>query len=284
MKHYRNYFWNGANMRLSEDFYALFGFLAKSVVVETAGAVGRAGKSAAKSIKQWKNYRPPRYRLLSCPTPAEVMEQWHKVRGQRNPLEALKFGAMLLNITQYVDASPIYNAHGRVVARNPGVKGWLKEHCEEINYVTAMGYRKFAEKVTQVIQLPEYMPLEWVLPGTESLDKTRNLNPENQRFFKIKAREMLGFIATCRQRLGALLADARSVNQVYGRIDLLTGSRRQRVSAYRKLPATSENLNFILSQTLEMAQELDNLANANVKEELLRQLQELNIRLQNLTA
>lgn len=258
--------------------------LAELIAVETAGAVGRAGKTAAQKFRRWKNYRPPRRRLLSCPTPAEVMAQWHKVRGQRNPLEALKFGAMLLNVTQYVDASPIYNSYGRVVARHPGVKGWLKDNCEEITYVTAMGYRKFAEVVTQVIQLPEYLPLEWVLPGTEALDKTRNLNPENQRFFKTKAREMLRLIAVCRERLVALLADVSSINQVYGRIDLLTGSRRQRVSAYKKLPATAENLNFMLSQTLEMAQELSNLENAELKDHLLRQLQELSSRLQNLTA
>ncbi len=258
--------------------------LAKLVAVETAGAVGNAGKAAARSFRQWKNYRPPRYRLLFCPTPAEVMTQWNQVKGQRNPLEALKFGAMLLNITQYVDASPIYNSYGRIVARNPGVKGWLRENCGGITYVTAMSYRKFAEIVAKAIQLPEYLPLEWVLPGTEALDETRNLNPENQRFFKLKAREMLSLIAVCRERLEKLFEDARSINQVYGRIDVLTGSRRQRVTAQKKLTATPENLSVVLTQALEMVQMLSSLENVEYKRELLRQLRDFGEKLQNLTA
>jgi len=273
-----------SNWALSVELYKLFGYMATGIAVEAAGAVGSVGKAAAQSFKQWKNYRPPRYHLLPCPTPKEVLTQWHKVRGQRSPLEALKFGAMLLNITQYVDASPIYNSHGRIVARNPGVKGWLREHCEEISYVTAMSYRKFAEIVAQVIQLPEYLPLEWALPGTEALDKTRDLNPEKQRFFKLKEREMLSQIATCRQRLAKLFEDARSVNEVYGRIDLLTGSQRQRVSDRKKPAATPENLSFMFSQILEVAQELTAQGNEKFKEELAKQLQDFGEQLQNLSA
>jgi len=273
-----------SNWALSVELYKLFGYMAKSLAVETAGTIGEAGKAAARSFKQWKNYRPPRYHLLPCPTPKEVLAQWHKVRGQRNPLETLKFGAMLLNITQYVDASPIYSSHGRIVARNPGVKGWLRDHCEEINYVTAMSYRKFAEIVAEVIQLPEYLPLEWVLPGTEAFDKTRDFNPEKQRFFKLKEREMLSQIETCRQRLEKLFEDARSVNEVYGRIDLLTGSQRQRVSVIKKPAATPENLSFMFTQMLEMAQELNNQGNKQSKEELAKQLQDFGEQLQNISA
>ncbi len=283
MKHYYSRRMS-SNWALSVDLYNLFGYMAKSIAVETAEAVGNAGKAAARSFRHWQNYRPPRYHLLPCPTPKEVLAQWHKVRGQRNPREALKFGAMLLNITQYVDASPIYNSHGRIVARNPGVKGWLRHHCEEINYVTAMSYRKFAEIVAQVIQLPEYLPLEWVLPGTEALDKTRDLNPEKQRFFKLKEREMLDRIATCRQRLAKLFEDARSVNEIYGRIDHLTGSQRQRVSVAKKPAATPENLSLMFTQMLEIAQELSNQGNKELKAELAKQLQDFGERLQNISA
>ena len=70
--------------------------------------------------------------------------------------------------------------------RNPGLKGWLRENCREINYVTTMSYRKLAQTTCQAIGLPEFLPLEWVMPGTGAEDATRELDPEHKAGMKLK--------------------------------------------------------------------------------------------------
>ena len=67
-----------------------------------AGAVAAKGVDvAAKAVRNWRNYLPPRWRLLACPKPEEVSAQWQSTRGRRDPLMALRFGALLLNVSQY---------------------------------------------------------------------------------------------------------------------------------------------------------------------------------------
>ncbi len=46
--------------------------------------------------------------------------------------------------------------------------------------MTAMSYRKLAEITCKVIRLPEFIPLDWVMLGTESMDEQRELNPDNK--------------------------------------------------------------------------------------------------------
>ena len=119
--------------------------LMAELAVESVKLAARGVKAAAKAAKKWNNYRPPRYALLKCPEPKDVLAQWRTIRRRRNALEALRFGALLLNVSQHVDCSPIYGRGKHIVARNPGLKGWLRCHCPEVTYVTAMSYRKLAE-------------------------------------------------------------------------------------------------------------------------------------------
>ncbi|MDD4061270.1 MAG: hypothetical protein PHW08_11320, partial [Kiritimatiellae bacterium] len=132
-----------------------FAIAALPAVAVTA-ATGVAAAAVAKAVRTWRNFRPPRWKLLKCPNPEAVCAQWARMRPGRDPLEALRFGAMLLNVSQYVDCSPIYGRGKHIVARNPGLKGWLRENCPEINYVTAMSYRKLAQTTCQAIGLPEF--------------------------------------------------------------------------------------------------------------------------------
>ena len=202
--------------------------LGAELAVIAAKAAVKGVKAAAKTVRQWNNYRPARYKLLACPKAHTVLEQWRNMKRGRDPLEALRFGAMLLNVSQYVDCSPIYGRGKHIVARNPGLKGWLREHGSEINYVTAMSYRKLAEVTCKAIRLPEFMPLEWVLPGTEGLDERRELNPDNELSVKMKRREMLRQIRSCRDELRKLLAGASNVNQLFAKLDAITHEHRYR--------------------------------------------------------
>ena len=198
-------------------------------VLMAAAAVDGAAAAVAKAVRTWRNYRPPRWKLLQCPKPEAVAAQWEKLRARRDPLEALRFGAMLLNVSQYVDCSPIYGRGKHIVARNPGLKGWLRENRPDISYVTAMSSRKLAQTTCRAIGLPEFLPLEWVMPGTEAEDATRELNPEQKVGMKLKRKEFLRQIQACREKLTRLLEGAGNVNRLNAVLDVATQGHRHRV-------------------------------------------------------
>ena len=198
-------------------------------VLAAAAAVDVAAGAVAKAVRTWRNYRPPRWKLLKCPKPEAVEAQWELLRAHRDLIEALRFGGMLLNISQYVDCSAIYGRGKHIVVRNPGLKGWLRENCREINYVTAMSYRKLAQTTCQAIGLPEFLPLEWVMPGTEAQDATREINPEHKAGMKLKRKEFLRQIQTCREKLTRLLEGAGNVNRLNAVLDVATQGHRHRV-------------------------------------------------------
>jgi hypothetical protein len=91
-----------------------------------------------------------------------------------------------------------------------------------------MSYRKLAEVACKAIRLPEFMPLEWVLPGTEGMDETRELNPDSKLSVKLKRREFLRQIRTCRDELRKLLEGASNVNQLFAKLDAITHEHRHR--------------------------------------------------------
>ena len=195
---------------------------------ETGAMAVDGVKAAAKAVKKWRNYRPPRWKLLACPDAEAVNRQWAGMKKRRGPLEALKFGAMLLNVSQYVDCSPIYGRGRHIVARNPGLKGWLGENCPGMNYITAMSYRKLAEVTCRAIGLPESIPLEWVLPGAEGLDAARDLNPDRKPGMQPGRRRLMEKMKECRMRLAKLLEGAKNVNQFNAALDAVTSGRRYR--------------------------------------------------------
>lgn len=204
--------------------------LGADLAVISVKAAVKGVKAVAKEVRKWNNYRPARYRLIACPKANAVLKQWSNLKKERSILGALRFGAMLLNVSQYVDCSPIYGRGKHIVARNPGLKGWLRENGSEINYVTAMSYRKLAEVTCKAVRLPEFMPLEWVMPGTEGMDETRELNPDKKLSIKLKRRELLRQIRECRDALRSLLEGASNVNQLFAKLDAITHEHRHRAT------------------------------------------------------
>ena len=80
--------------------------------------------------------------------------------------EAVKFGAMLMELETIVGKS-----HGGPNGGGDGIKGWLAEHCPEINYNTAKVYKNLAAKSATLIG---GMGLQVVaaLQGGEKVTKT----------------------------------------------------------------------------------------------------------------
>lgn len=218
-----------------EIFTAVAGLAAIPAVLAGGVAINGAVE-AVKAVRKWHNYRPPREKMLVCPSPEDVSAAWTASRRCHNPLAALRLGALLLNVSQYVDASPIYGRGKHIVARNPGLKGWLRENCHEITYVTAMSCRKLAEVACQAIGLPEFIPLEWVMPGTEDQDNSRDFNPENKLAMKLRRAECLRQIKQCREKLSALLNGVDNVNRLHAALDAAVGGHRHRI--VRKITET----------------------------------------------
>ncbi len=262
--------------------------LGVDLAVISAKAAVKGVKAVAKAAKKWNNYRPARTKLLSCPEPDAVMTQWSKIQRGRNALESLRFGAMLLNVSQYVDCSPIYGPGKHIVARNPGLKGWLRSSCPGITYVTAMSYRKLAEITCKAIHLPEFLPLDWVLPGTEAMDETRQLNPEDKLSIKLKRREFLRQIRQCRDDLRKLLEGVSNVNQLFAKLDTLTHEHRHRLPV-KITDSPSGNvaghvLGRYLQSALQVVQSTPESISLENKQVLLRLLTDLQEQIQTHSA
>ena len=243
---------------------------------------------ATRAIKKWNNYRPARYKLLDCPKSEAVLAQWNLIQHRRNVVEALRFGAMLLNVSQYVDCSPIYGRGKHIVARNPGLKGWLRSECTGITYVTAMSYRKLAEITCKAIHLPEFIPLDWVMPGTESMDGARELNPENKFGAQLKRHEILRQIKACREELCKLLEGVSNVNQLFAKLDQQTHEHRHRLHIKIMEGQTREEAGSILKRRLQSALDLAKAMPASFTHDegqvLLRILMDLQEKIQTCSA
>ena len=76
-----------------------------------------------------------------------LSRQYAKVNGSwKNALEqTVRFGAMLKEWGDFLGASH-GGAHG-----GDSLKDWLANHCPEINYNTAMGYKLLAEKTVRML-------------------------------------------------------------------------------------------------------------------------------------
>ena len=76
-----------------------------------------------------------------------LSRQYAKVNGSwKNALEqTVRFGAMLKEWSDFLGASH-GGAHG-----GDSLKEWLANHCPEINYNTAMGYKLLAEKTVRML-------------------------------------------------------------------------------------------------------------------------------------
>lgn len=107
---------------------------------------------------------------LGLPTPDQLETAWQ--RSPRKKIkEALRLGAMLLEISSTLDASPIAAERGRVSGRRGGLKAWLAQYCPSIPYSTAIRYRKLAEQLLLLLGNQGGKPsevMDWSLPDGPS--------------------------------------------------------------------------------------------------------------------
>jgi len=98
-----------------------------------------------------------------CPTKEDLLEAWRRVRDSKEAL--VRFGSLMQDLECYVDNSLRMDEAGRIVGRNAGVKGWLRENLPELaeHYSSVMRYKAAAKKLRQVVGLADPTPVAAVL-------------------------------------------------------------------------------------------------------------------------
>ncbi len=98
-----------------------------------------------------------------CPSKDELLEVWQHVRDSKESL--IRFGSMIQDLECYVDNSLRFDGTGRIVGRNAGIKGWLRENVPEMadHYTSVIRYKAAAKKLRQIVGLADPIPVSAVL-------------------------------------------------------------------------------------------------------------------------
>lgn len=99
----------------------------------------------------------------ACPSKDELLRAWRHVRDSKESL--IRFGSMMQDLECYVDNSLRFDGAGRIVGRNTGIKGWLRENVPEMadHYTSVIRYKATAKKLRQIVGLVDPTPVTAVL-------------------------------------------------------------------------------------------------------------------------
>ena len=117
-----------------------------------------------------------------CPSADDRLNAWRHVRDSKESL--VRFGSMMQDLECYVDNSLRFDRAGRIVGRNAGVKGWLRENAPELaeHYTSVIRYKAAAKKLRQIVGLVDPTPVIAVLgkaqQGADGRDRTGRTNLE----------------------------------------------------------------------------------------------------------
>ena len=144
------------------------------------GPLGRVLHASRATRRRLSRQRKVSTRAV--PTPEALAAAWTK---SRKSLEwRLRLGSMLEDLEPVVDQSYIRDESGTIVGREPGIRGWLFDHCQVVSehYKTAMGYKALAHRFRLAIGLPEPFTLEDVLDAlSESIESVEDKEKANRR-------------------------------------------------------------------------------------------------------
>ena len=92
--------------------------------------------------------------IREAPTKEQLLAAWEESRTSL--AGKLRLGALLSEIEPHVDQSLIRDEGGHVVGRRPGIRGWIRLNCPELDphYKAIMAYKALADKIQMAIHLP----------------------------------------------------------------------------------------------------------------------------------
>lgn len=136
-----------------------------------------------------------------------LTEGWN--RAQAGLVEIIRFGATLLAVREWLDATVVSSrehgdkldnlqqrisssGHGGDRRSGTGIKAWLADHCPDINYKTAYGYMVAAAGLRREAKLAEDVPL-LVMMGEDPVPDAR-AEKLRKRVQRILAESTLGLL------------------------------------------------------------------------------------------
>ena len=122
-----------------------------------------AEKARRRAMAEERRRMARRTTVNACPSRDELLEAWRRVRDSKESL--LRFGSMMQDLECHVDNSLRFDGAGRIVGRNAGVKGWLRENAPEMaaHYTSIVRYKAAAKKLRQIVGLADPTPVAAVL-------------------------------------------------------------------------------------------------------------------------
>ena len=137
--------------------------------------------------------RPASPSLRGTPTPKELVADWRE--EPRTLATRLRLGSRLADLDPPLDHTILRTTlpNGKTVirSRKGGMKGWLEDRRVAIPYSTAMRYKKLAQRLRQILQLDDRMPLEWLMSGVPT---GQHLPAELQSAFAAAARRLAAIL------------------------------------------------------------------------------------------
>ena len=107
--------------------------------------------------------------LRGAPSPEDIQDAWDA--DPRTLAGRLRIGSRLADLEPTLDSRFLFKkartGSRRIVARQPGLKGWLRKNAPDVKYSTAMHYKKLATRLRQLTGLDPRIPLEWLLPDNQ---------------------------------------------------------------------------------------------------------------------
>lgn len=112
--------------------------------------------------------------VARCPKPEEIRAAWHF--RNTSPEARLRLGGMLLDLECFVDNSlktVFLKGRLKIVARAPGIRGWIRDNCPELaqRYKTLMRFKALAKNVRQAFDVADPVSTSALLdPGLAFAD------------------------------------------------------------------------------------------------------------------
>ena len=97
------------------------------------------------------------------PTPEDILDAWAHRKDSKDAM--IRLGGMLHDLECYVDNRLRINEYDRIVGRNGGIRGWLRECLPELSpkYKTLMRYKAMAIRLRQATETRDPVPTERLL-------------------------------------------------------------------------------------------------------------------------
>ena len=99
----------------------------------------------------------------AMPTPEELLKAWDERKTSREAM--IRLGGMIHDLECYVDNYLKIDENGKVVGRNRGIRGWLRDNIPELSpkYKTLMRYKALAVRLRQLTETKDPTPTSKLL-------------------------------------------------------------------------------------------------------------------------